>query len=74
LRHMVRNVAGTLLQIGRGQRAAHEMASILAARDRRVAGPTAPALGLLLVRVDYGFQHDSEGLAIPVLDGPGPLG
>lgn len=74
LRHMVRNVAGTLLQVGRGQRAAHEMASILAARDRRVAGPTAPARGLLLVRVDYGFQHDSKGLAMPVLDGPGPLG
>jgi len=74
LRHMVRNVAGTLIQLGRGQRPVSEMPAILAARDRRKAGPTAPACGLLLVRVDYGFQRDSEGLAGPVLDGLGPLG
>jgi tRNA pseudouridine38-40 synthase len=74
LRHMVRNVAGTLLQMGRGQRPAGEMPAILEARDRRFAGPTAPARGLVLVQVDYGFQHDSEGLATSVLDGPEPLG
>lgn len=74
LRHMVRNVAGTLLQVGRGQRSAGELPSLLEARDRSAAGPTAPARGLVLVRVEYGFRHDSEGLETPVLDGPGPLG
>jgi tRNA pseudouridine38-40 synthase len=74
LRHMVRNVAGTLLEIGLGRRAPAQMSAILEARDRTVAGPTAPARGLVLVRVDYGFRHDSAGLERTVLDGPGPLG
>jgi tRNA pseudouridine38-40 synthase len=53
LRHMVRNLVGTLLEIGLGRRAPDEMAAILASRDRARAGPTAPARGLTLVRVDY---------------------
>jgi tRNA pseudouridine38-40 synthase len=53
LRHMVRNVAGTLLQVGLGERAAGSLPALLAARDRRRAGPTAPARGLTLVRVAY---------------------
>lgn len=53
LRHMVRNLAGTLIEVGRGRRAAHTLGEVLAARDRRRAGPTAPARGLTLVRVDY---------------------
>lgn len=53
LRHMVRNVAGTLLQVGLGRRPAGSLPALLEARDRRLAGPTAPARGLTLVRVRY---------------------
>ncbi len=53
LRHMVRNVVGTLLEVGAGARPADSLASLLAARDRRLAGPTAPACGLCLARVEY---------------------
>jgi tRNA pseudouridine38-40 synthase len=53
LRHMVRNLAGTLLEIGAGRRPAGSLPALLAARDRTQAGPTAPARGLTLVRVDY---------------------
>jgi tRNA pseudouridine38-40 synthase len=53
LRHMVRNVVGTFLEIGAGRRPAGSLPELLAARDRTRAGPTAPAHGLILVRVDY---------------------
>jgi len=53
LHHMVRNMVGTLLEVGRGKRAPADIPGILAARDRRRAGPTAPACGLFLVRVWY---------------------
>jgi tRNA pseudouridine38-40 synthase len=53
LRHMVRILAGTLIEVGRGRRDPASMATILAARDRAAAGPTAPGPGLSLVRVDY---------------------
>ncbi|HWP44863.1 MAG TPA: tRNA pseudouridine(38-40) synthase TruA [Blastocatellia bacterium] len=53
LRYMVRTVVGTLIEIGRGRRRADEMGAILASRDRNMAGPTASAAGLTLVRVDY---------------------
>ncbi len=54
LRHMARAIAGTLVDVGRGKRAAAEMPDILAARDRRAAGRTAPARGLTLEEVYYG--------------------
>jgi len=54
LRHMVRTIVGTLVEIGRGRRTADSMAHLLVLRDRAHAGPTAPALGLFLVGVDYG--------------------
>jgi len=54
LRHMVRNLVGTLLEVGSGRRAADSIPRLLAQRDRGAAGPTAPARGLELVRVDYG--------------------
>lgn len=53
LRHMVRIIAGTLVDIGTGTRAPGEIDRILSARDRRVAGQTAPACGLTLVNVTY---------------------
>jgi tRNA pseudouridine38-40 synthase len=59
LHHMVRNIVGTLVEVGRGSFAAEEMQRILAAKDRSAAGPTAPAQGLFLVRVEYG---DAEGV------------
>jgi tRNA pseudouridine38-40 synthase len=53
LRHMVRAIAGTLVEVGRGQRPAASMAALLAGGTRAQAGATAPPQGLFLVRVDY---------------------
>src|SRR5438067_13359323 len=53
LQQMVRTSVGTVLEIERGKREAEEMAAILAARDRRCAGPTAPAQGLCFTRATY---------------------
>jgi tRNA pseudouridine38-40 synthase len=53
LRHMVRAIVGTLAAVGRGARPAASMAALVAAGSRAQAGPTAPAHGLFLVRVDY---------------------
>ncbi len=53
LRHMVRSLVGTLVEIGRGQRSIGEMAALLAAPDRSAAGRTAPPHGLFLVKVCY---------------------
>jgi tRNA pseudouridine38-40 synthase len=53
LHHMVRNLVGTMLEVGRGQLALDELPKILAARSRSAAGPTAPARGLFLHSVEY---------------------
>jgi tRNA pseudouridine38-40 synthase len=53
LHHMVRNLVGTFLEVGRGALAADSIPGILAARSRGAAGPTAPARGLFLVAVKY---------------------
>jgi tRNA pseudouridine38-40 synthase len=53
LHHMVRNLVGTFLEVGRGNLAETEIPAILEARTRERAGPTAPARGLFLVDVDY---------------------
>lgn len=53
LHHMVRNLAGTLLLVGKGTLAPADVRRILELRDRSAAGPTAPASGLFLVAVEY---------------------
>jgi tRNA pseudouridine38-40 synthase len=53
LRHMVRNLVGTLLEVGSGKRTPESLEALLAARDRRLAGPTAPAHALTLLDVRY---------------------
>jgi tRNA pseudouridine38-40 synthase len=57
LRHMVRAIVGTLVDVGRGRRGAGTMRDVLASRDRSQAGRTAPAQGLFLVRVGYGDRR-----------------
>lgn len=69
LHHMVRNLAGLLIHIGQGRAPPAFAAEVLAARDRRVAPPTAPAQGLYFWRVSYpgvfGVPADSDIMAAP---------
>jgi tRNA pseudouridine38-40 synthase len=53
LRHMVRNIVGTFVEVGRGVRSPQSFAELLEARDRTKAGATAPPHGLFLVEVKY---------------------
>ena len=53
LYNMVRILVGTMLEIGQGRRAPDSVARALESGDRRDAGPTAPAHGLMLSRVEY---------------------
>ena len=53
LRHMVRIIVGSLVEVGRGRQAADWISRAIASRSRAEAGPTAPPHGLFLVRVDY---------------------
>jgi tRNA pseudouridine38-40 synthase len=53
LRHMVRNIVGTLVEIGQGRRSQQSLAATLHSKNRQQAGPTAPAHGLSLVEVFY---------------------
>jgi len=50
---MVRNIVGTLIEVGRGERTPQSFAELLEARDRTKAGVTAPAYGLFLMEVKY---------------------
>ena len=56
LKHMVRNLAGTLIEVGLGGRAPDSMPELLASLDRRQAGRTAPAHGLVLVEVQVPLE------------------
>src|SRR5690606_4331775 len=53
LHHMVRNIVGSLLVVGRGERPREWIAELLDGRDRTVAGPTAPSAGLLFLGPRY---------------------
>lgn len=53
LYNMVRIIAGTLLDVGKGKKAPEEMPAIIEAKNREAAGPTAPAQGLLLVKYEF---------------------
>lgn len=53
LQHMVRNIVGALIDVGRGRTAPDSIPEIIAARNRSAAGPTAPARGLHLMCVSY---------------------
>jgi len=53
LKHMVRNIVGTLVEVGSGVRSAGDLAAVIESRDRGRAGPTAPPHGLCLVAVRY---------------------
>jgi tRNA pseudouridine38-40 synthase len=61
LHHMVRNIMGTLIIIGRGEQPVSWMQKILQGKDRKIAGMTAPASGLYMVNVEY-----PEELGLPV--------
>jgi len=58
LYHMVRNLVGLLVEIGRGRRSPEWAGEILASRDRRLAPPTAPAAGLCLADVRYPPEYE----------------
>ena len=53
LKHMVRAMVGTVVEIGLGKRTPHSLTEVLKSKDRRAAGLTAPPHGLCLTRVDY---------------------
>jgi tRNA pseudouridine38-40 synthase len=56
LHHMARNIVGSVVEVGRGARDVDWLGTVLESRDRRRAGSTAPAQGLVLVRVLYPFH------------------
>ena len=56
LKHMVRAMVGTVVEVGLGKRTPDSLTEILRARDRSAAGQTAPPHGLCLMRVDYDWQ------------------
>jgi tRNA pseudouridine38-40 synthase len=60
LPHQVRNTVGTLIKVGQGKMTVDEFYSVVAARTPGLAGPTAPADGLCLVRVDYPGPFDGD--------------
>ncbi|HET9451537.1 MAG TPA: tRNA pseudouridine(38-40) synthase TruA [Aggregicoccus sp.] len=61
LKHMVRNLVGTLVEVGRGKRPPAWVAEVLAGRDRNRAGVTAPPHGLALLEVFYGEGPHGAG-------------
>ena len=64
LRHMVRGIVGTLIEVGRGKLNSAQFETILQAGDRRQAGPNAPPHGLTLTGVDYPERYEIPGLSL----------
>lgn len=66
LHHMVRNIAGVLINVGSGKQRPEWVAEVLAARDRKMGAETAPSYGLYLTRVEYPPEfevaHSNSGL------------
>jgi tRNA pseudouridine38-40 synthase len=62
LHHMVRNMVGTLLELGRGRIQMEQFLDLLETRDRTRAGFTVPAHGLILMRVNYPKSRDRRGI------------
>jgi tRNA pseudouridine38-40 synthase len=60
VRHMVRNITGTLCEVGLGKRTAESLPALLLTRDRALAGPTAPPQGLCLEEVLYGLRDAAD--------------
>lgn len=76
LHHMVRNIVGSLMVVGRGERPESWIAELLAGRDRTVAGPTAPAAGLTFLGPRYPRACGlPEAVSLPAdwIDRPRPL-
>ena len=69
VKYMVRNVVGTIVQVGKGYMAASQVGEILALRNRRKAGPTAPAYGLCLVKVIYNDSPEDKNPAEVLMNG-----
>jgi tRNA pseudouridine38-40 synthase len=53
LRHMARNIVGTIIEVGKGKISKEDIKKILASKDRRFAGPAAPTKGLFLEKINY---------------------
>jgi tRNA pseudouridine38-40 synthase len=66
LKHMVRNVVGTLVEVGRGRQSVAWVKEVLDSRDRTLAGPTAPAQGLVLLEVRYDEERAVRAPGRPV--------
>ncbi len=73
LHHMVRNIAGTLIAVGKGDQPVEWVADVLAARDRRVGGITAPPDGLYLAAIQYEGILGLPSAAGDLLGFPCPL-
>lgn len=66
LHHMVRNIVGTLVKVGQGRAEPEWVAQVLASRDRRKAGMTAPAWGLYMQHVHYPATVDLSGMSYDI--------
>jgi tRNA pseudouridine38-40 synthase len=69
--HMVRTIVGTLVEVGRGRRAPENVAELVKAEDRTLAGATAPASGLCLTHVEYDSQWTTPTISGTKLKNPG---